>query len=413
MSMQNQGWLIVAILAALLLVLIPAGAWMTRRGVSMRLHKRDAKWFAILGVAVVGTLLVQDVRARRESISGVVGRETITVVTRTEAPESTPPDRLQIVAAFFANSAIEDPVALDEVILPFTGAPSEHRFDGLDLRVGVIPGATQWEYSQVWARLTLMPRIDHYMSLPNLMGAAPMNGTGDRPLLDTDIDLEFRKGIALHAPRDHVVTFLVRPLYPGDELGNVPAREVASAIGAALRRGEVDLPIQNERRERRTHPFANLLLETDGFGGLALFLALVFLVGSLRFWPAVAGILFGGVAVLSLATRLDVRAAKSDLDSPDPIVRIAAAGRLSGQTAFAVPAAEAIERAFSLEDDPEVRLALVRALAIEPLAMGRTDAARATIERAKSDPEELVRVAAEATAAAFETAQGKNDEEKR
>lgn len=414
MAFSNQLWLLVAIVAAVLLVLLPVGWWMTRRGRELRLHARDARWLAMFGAAIVLALLFQEVRGRRESIAGVSGREAISTVVRSGDVASAPPDRLQIVAAFFTNGAVEDPIALDEVILPFTYDPSEHRFDGLDLRVGAIPRGAAWrEQGQVWARLKIMPRLEHYMSLPNLMGVVPVNGTGERPLLDTDIDLEFRTGIALHAPRDHVVTFLIRPLHPGDELGSVAASEVGSAIGAALRRGELDLPVQHEHRERRTHPFANLLLEADGLGGLALFFALCFLVGSFRFWPAVTGILFGGVAVLSLSTRLDVSAAKRALDSPDPIARIAAAGELSGQTAFAKDAAAAIESAFSVESDPEVRLALVRALCIEPLAMGGTREGVATIGRAKGDPDELVRKAAEAVAAAFDAARAKDEEERR
>jgi hypothetical protein len=400
------GGIQIAIVPAILLVLAvvlairmrlraPQGAsrGATNARSPFELSPRDSKVLAGIGIAIVCALLVWDSHARHDPIPNADGADSISIV-ESAGDASGAPERLQIVIALFEQGTVEDPVKLREAMLPIAHG-STAQIDEFGMRFEWHQGGSNWlERSVLQSSLEDMPRGASMYSLPNMSGTTEIATLGARPLLATGIAHEAAFGVVLHAPREHLAAVFVRPLYSGDVLVPANASAVGATIGAALRRDVFRLVAPGAEQPQPRHPFARLLLETNGLGGLILVIALLFTVASLRFVPALAGFLFAGIAVLSLAARLDIGATTRGLDSADPEARCRAVARLVAQDAFAEPATRALRDHYSVEIDPEVRLAIVRAVAMVP-RFNEYEAVQEIRRIAQHDADPTVRLAAD------------------
>lgn len=404
---------VVVALFFLLVVVVPI-VWRSRRGrAGERASRLEAppipeerprsvaavfgsRVLAAIGVAVVAAMFVSDHLERGAPFRGYRGADVVAEVVNREHATAEQPDRLLILVATFDTGTVEDPVTITDFVLPFDSQRREFHIDELGVSGALWrEGEADWQHDgRLAVAIDDSPRGSGRMNLPNLNGLTRVSMDTERSLFDTDVELGFKKGLVLRAARDNVISVFVKPIYPTDELRLVPAREVGAFLGAALRRGAFGFAEVSGDSRAAEHSFVRLLEEVDPFGAIALLVSLLLVVAGFRFVPACAGVLFGAIAVLSLATRLEVGAATSDLRSADPVVRRLAVGRLAAQNAFADDAARALDRASLGELDPEVRLAMVCALEPGARTFARSVHSYVLLERARYDEDADVRAAA-------------------
>lgn len=365
----------------------------------------SASWPRWVGAALVLLLIAIEVRAALGDRGGPPGAVTLT--TLTEAGVELAPDRVQVLIARLAGAGLSVQRELHECIVSLdalrAGTLTRERLpgSGVEVTIGWMPGAASRHDRTELAPLAV--RLGQSQAPADASGGSI--GTvgqrieiGDaRPFraMLTSADLPLACGLIDRPPARLVV--MARELYPGDQTAPRDAAMVASALGASIRRCPpfVGLTLSSDGPLPSVPPLLRLLHDANGLAALLAGFGLFLLAGGQRsLVRGAACAVVVGLAMLSLAVRLEVRQQQRRLHHADAEVRVDAAVCLAMGQAFAASSASAIAEAFRLEQRDDVRAGLLLALVADGTRIHSLPVARDVLASAADDAAPAVRNAA-------------------